>query len=739
MRESYRVLFESSPQAMFVFEPETLRFLDANHACVRLYGYAREELLGMSLADLWPAEDAERNREFVRTASESFVATVRHRKKDGTPCTVDVVANLVSFDEGTGRLALLTDVTARVVAEQARRAAEARFTRLADSGMLGIIVTSVDGRVHEINEALLDILGYSREGILSGSVPWNAVTPPEWRDLDERARQQLSSSGTAGLREKEFVRKDGSRVPVLVGSAMLEGEDKECISFVLDLRGSRQIEAAVKHLGEARASEATFRGFVEAAPDSVVVANRQGTIVLVNAQTERLYGYTRDELVGQGVEMMLAERFRAQFPSRLAGYFAGTRVAPTGPVSLDVYGRRKDGSEFPIEFTVALLETAGETLVCGSIRDTTERKRAEEQRQQLATMVESSDDAIIGKSLAGIVTSWNAAAERLFGYSAAEMIGQPIARLFPPDQQGEEPEILAHLAAGEVERFDGVRLHKDGRRIEVSVTIAPVRDPTGRIVGACKVVRDITDRRRAEVALRQAKDAAEAANRELESFSYSVAHDLRAPLRGMNGFARLLLDRYRDALDPTGQDWLEEITLNARKMGELIDGLLSLARVTRSELRRGQVDLSSTARAALGQLAKNEPDRRVELAVEEGLSAEVDPALARALLDNLLGNAWKFTRDAAPARIEVGATLRDGDRAFFVRDNGAGFDMAFASKLFVPFQRLHAAAEFPGTGIGLATVQRIVRRHGGRVWAEGTVGAGATFYFTFSEPKRSAS
>jgi len=253
----------------------------------------------------------------------------------------------------------------------------------------------------------------------------------------------------------------------------------------------------------------------------------------------------------------------------------------------------------------------------------------------------------------------------------------------------------------------------------------------GRVVGISKVARDITDRVRAEAALARAKDDAETANRELEAFSYSVAHDLRAPLRGMNGFAQVLLDSYREKFDAEGQDWLEEILLNAKKMGALIDGLLSLAQWTRSALNPDRVDLSAIARDIAASLRTLEPHRTVEVSVKDGLRANLDPRLARALVENLLGNAWKFTSKVPLARIEFGDTEKDRATAFFVRDNGAGFDMAYASKLFAPFQRLHTVSEFSGTGIGLATVQRIVHRHGGRVWAEGVVDGGATFYFAF--------
>lgn len=219
-------------------------------------------------------------------------------------------------------------------------------------------------------------------------------------------------------------------------------------------------------------------------------------------------------------------------------------------------------------------------------------------------------------------------------------------------------------------------------------------------------------------------------NKELEAFSYSVSHDLRAPLRSIDGFSQALLEDYADRLDARGEDYLRRVRAAAQTMGELIDDLLQLSRVGRADLRREAVDLSAIARTVLAELGRSDPERRVSVAVAEGLAAEGDFRLLRVVLDNLLGNAWKFTARVAEPRIEVGTIA--GGETFFVRDNGAGFDMAYADKLFAPFQRLHGAHEFPGTGIGLATVHRIVDRHGGRVWAESAVGQGATFCFTLS-------
>ena len=236
-------------------------------------------------------------------------------------------------------------------------------------------------------------------------------------------------------------------------------------------------------------------------------------------------------------------------------------------------------------------------------------------------------------------------------------------------------------------------------------------------------------------ALRHAKRAADAANRELEAFSYSVAHDLRAPLRSIDGFSQALLEDYGDKLDAEGKTHLEYVRECAQQMAQLIDDLLALSRVSRGDLKRERTDLATIARTVLTRLQKREPERKVVLVVPTEVAAVGDARLLGIVLENLLGNAWKFTSKQLTARIELGHRSEAGRSVYFVRDDGAGFDMAYAEKLFGAFQRLHSVNEFEGTGIGLATVQRIVRRHGGSVWAQAAVGGGATFYFALEDGK----
>jgi light-regulated signal transduction histidine kinase (bacteriophytochrome) len=233
--------------------------------------------------------------------------------------------------------------------------------------------------------------------------------------------------------------------------------------------------------------------------------------------------------------------------------------------------------------------------------------------------------------------------------------------------------------------------------------------------------------------LRQQKQAIEIANKELESFSYSVSHDLRAPLRSIDGFSQALIEDYEAVLDEDGKRCLRHVREATQQMGQLIDDLLGLARVTRTELRRADVDVTALVRRVFGRLQAAAPERKATLTVQEGVRAFCDSSLLGILLDNLLGNAWKFTSHRPQAEIAFASERRGGETVYSVQDNGAGFDMKYASKLFGAFQRLHAASEFEGTGIGLATVKRIVDRHGGRVWAEGRVGQGASFFFTLGE------
>ena len=462
-----------------------------------------------------------------------------------------------------------------------------------------------------------------------------------------------------------------------------------------------------------------------------VTSTFDGRILAINETLATALGYTTAEILEAGFQGVLTpDEWQAGDLRALA------ELRSTGHAALrEKQCFRKDGSRMWIMIGSACAENDRETIVSFAV-DVTARKHAETTRRvdedaaRLAAIVESSDDAIIGETLAGVVTTWNRGASKLFGYAADEVLGRPITLLIPAGREHEEQDLLDSLLCGEAAHLDTVRRHKDGREIEISVTISPIYDARGNVVGASKFARDITERRRFERDLIRAKEDADAASRELETFSYSVAHDLRAPLRGITSFARILLTDHAGSLDADGKDCLDEVLSSATKMASLIDALLALSRVTRTELRRERTDLAELARAAVTELAAGQPERTVEMIIPDHLEVSLDRRLARVLVENLIGNAWKFTSRTVGARIEIGVADRDGVPVYFVRDNGAGFDMAHSKNLFGPFQRLHTVGEFPGTGVGLSTVQRIVLRHGGRIWAEASVNGGAMFSFT---------
>jgi PAS domain S-box-containing protein len=367
--------------------------------------------------------------------------------------------------------------------------------------------------------------------------------------------------------------------------------------------------------------------------------------------------------------------------------------------------------------------------------------KVQESQLRLEGMINSAMDAIISVDPAQCIVLFNAAAEKIFGHAATEMIGQPLDRLIPQRfRAGHVAHVRGFGATGVTSRNMGALgvvtgVRADGREFPLEASISQLRMGTQTVYTA--ILRDISERSKSEAQIRdlnadlshRLRDL-QIANEELESYSYTVAHDLRSPLRAIHGYSALVMKTNAGKLDQASVDDLKRVQAASERMGELIDDLLNLMRVSRQEMRRQDFNLSVSAAAVVAALAAAHPERTVPVTIQPDMHAHGDPGLMRVVLDNLIGNAWKFTARTGAARIEIGTEQRDGKTVYYVRDNGAGFDMEYAHKLFTPFQRLHGHEEFAGMGIGLSLVKRVVVKHGGEIWAAGKEGHGAIFYFT---------
>jgi PAS domain S-box-containing protein len=430
--------------------------------------------------------------------------------------------------------------------------------------------------------------------------------------------------------------------------------------------------------------------------------------------------------------------------------FARLRQNPGKTFAVERRVRHKDGTwRWVAGHATNLLDDPDVRAVVFNYRDITDRKLMEEAMRyseaRMLAILEQSPSSIQVFATDGTCVQANRAWEALWGSKREQLAGYNILKDPQVAERGILPYVLRAFAGEPVTippvYYEPARIGQAGEARWTTAVMYPVKDPEGRVREVVLAHEDITERVRAEAAVRETNEALErrvrartaeleAANRELEAFAYSVSHDLRAPLRAIDGFSQALLDDWGHMVGPSGHEHVRRVRAATQRMGQLIDDLLQLSQVTRVELQRQVVPLSSLAQAIGDRLQRSQPLRSVELTVTPDLNATGDARLLEVALENLLGNAWKFTARQAQARVEIGVEGRDGQPAYYVRDNGVGFESGYAGRMFTAFQRLHSDEEFPGTGIGLATVQRIIQRHGGKVWAEGAVGQGATIYFT---------
>ena len=527
---------------------------------------------------------------------------------------------------------------------------------------------------------------------------------------------------------------------------------------------------------EAARAEARFTNIVNLAADAIISIDENQRIVTYNRTAAQIFGYAPSDALGQPLDLLLPKDVATMHREHVLVFGQEKEITRVMGGGREIAGRRADGSVFPAEASIFKTIEDGRILYTAVLRDITERKKIEAETELLhsraifETLFESLPGLYLVLAPDLKIVAVSDAYLKATLTKREEIIGHGLFEVFPdnPDDPAATGVSNLHASLDRVRQtsaVDTMAIQKydikrpDGTFEERywSPINSPVFGVDRRIEYIIHRVEDVTefvlqksagnnDEMRARMEQMEAEifqssqkvqvanQQLKAANQELEAFSYSVSHDLRAPLRTIDGFSLALLEDYATQLDDQAKDYLDRVRSATQRMGCLIDDMLTLSRVTRTEMQSGEVDLSALATTLLTEFHKSEPERKVNWLIEPGLVAKGDAELLRIALVNLIGNAWKFTGKTVKARIEFGATSNaDGVREFFVRDNGAGFDMTYADKLFGTFQRLHSAREFPGTGVGLATVQRVVRRHGGQVRGEGGPGRGATFYFTLSD------
>ncbi len=651
---------------------------------------------------LLDAEDARRG--FALTGDEGFLATIE-RVRARAPRIRDSLEHLVEEDaEQVARLKKLSPLL------------DARF-RMLDAAIAG---RRAEGfllpREAASTAAAIDVMRDVR-GLIT------ELIAAERSRLEER-RQRTSGR----VAETALVQAGGTLVAVV----ML------LIAFV---RLRREIAARKASEARAKAGEESISTTLYSIGDGVIATDAAARVANMNRAAEELTGVSMTEALGKRFDSVF--RIEHEEPGQevvdpIAHVLRDGATVELDPAAILV---ARDGTRRPIADSAAPIKDAtgavtGAVLVFRDMTKTREDDRALHRAHAfLDSIVENIPDMIFVKDARDLsFVRFNRAGEELLGMKREELIGKTDFTFFPveqarafveKDRETLRGKVVIDIPEEPLETSTGTRwLHTKK---------VPILSATGEPEYLLGISEDITDRRSAEHALREARDAAEAANSELEAFSHSVAHDLRAPLRSIDGFSQALLEDYEGKLDQQGRDYLGRVRRAARRMAELIDDLLELSRVSRAELARDRVDVSALVGSVGGDAkASRAPD--ASFVVESGITAEADPHLLRIALENLLSNAFKFSSRRSDARVEFGKESENGVTVYFVRDNGVGFDPSHATKLFAPFQRYHRASDFEGTGIGLATVQRIVHRHGGRIWVESTPGQGTTFRFTL-EPR----
>lgn len=755
--ERYRSLFEGSLDAIFFLGADE-HFHAANPTALRFFARTIEELKTVPFLDLCAPGQRETVGDVFRAAFQrqgftidTAVMTVTGERRDlfisGAPAIHD--------GEVVGISCIARDITERIQTEKALRLSESRYRELIEALPAAIYTTDRHGRIQLYNQAAVALWGRQPEvgkDVWCGS--WKIYKPDgTLLPLDQCPMAIALREGRA-IRDVEILieRPDRTRRHVLPHPEPIytDGAVVGAINMLIDITDRKEAEKSIARLA----------AIVTSSDDAIIGKDLRGIVTSWNGAAERLFGYTAEEMIGQPVLQLIPPERKDEESYILAQIAQGEPVNHYETVRLC-----KNGTELTVSLTVSPIFAEGKIIGASKIvRDVTDRKRAErallDSREQLRHILEfkeavltSMGEGVYTVNEQGLVTSINQAAATLFGYTCEELIGRKMHDVVHYKHRDGTPFGVEECAGYNVLRgatpltnYEDVFIRKDGTFFNVVYSSSPIV-AGGKIAGLVVVFQDISERKRAEEALlerdrslttvnealKQQTIALAEANKDLEKFSYSVSHDLRAPLRTIDAFSRIVEEDHGPRLNEEGRRSLTIVRKAVGQAGELIDDLLEFSKLGRQGMNFRPVNMADLAREAVDDLKLLQEGRQIDLTIGDLPSCQGDRRFLKLVWINLLTNAFKYTKNRKETRVEIGWMPDDTDDKmviYFVKDNGIGFSMKYVHKLFEVFQRLHRQEDFEGTGVGLAVVQRIVRRHDGRVWAEGKVDDGARFYFS---------